>query len=230
MRMSATLEGQYVKQWNDLMTRIIIADDHHLVRKGIKSLLKNQSGLEIVAEASDGLEAAEITEKLKPDVLLLDLSLPRLTGIQVMRRLTSSCKTRILVLTMHSDSLNMREALAAGATGYVLKDCKMEELMNAIQTVTKGMPYIMNRLSHAATDTPLGTRPAIPNRCEALTSRERLVLEHAAVGLSNREIAEKLFISPRTAESHRSNIMKKLKLSNQTELVRFAIRERVITP
>jgi two-component system response regulator NreC len=209
------------------MTRIIIADDHHLVRKGIKSLLKHQTSLEIIGEAGDGIEAAELVEKLKPDVLLLDLSLPRLTGMEVIRRLNSSSKTRILVLTMHNDSLNMTDALSAGAFGYILKDCKEEELMVAIKSVMNGVPYVTSELRRIAMDKAIGREP-VTHPCGSLTNRERLVLEHAAIGLSNREIGQKLFISSRTVESHRAKIMKKLNLSNQSELVRFAIRERVI--
>lgn len=214
------------------MTRIVIAEDHHLVRKGIKSLLSDQATIEIVGEAANGFEAAELTEKLKPDVLLLDLSLPRLSGVSVIRRLTGKSKTRILVLTMHADNLNMREALGAGALGYVLKDSRLEELMSAIEAVSKGVPFIAQKMRDSAMKSAMEglLRPATRSEdpCQVLTPRERLVLSEAALGLSNSEIAEKLFISPRTVESHRAKIMKKLNLSHQTDLVRFAIREKVI--
>jgi two-component system response regulator NreC len=211
------------------MTRLILAEDHLLVRKGIKALLADDSQLKIIGEASDGFEAAELCEKLKPDVLLLDLSLPRLHGLAVIRRLAASSKTPILVLTMHADGLNVREALAAGALGYVLKDCSPEELISAIQSVMKGDPFVTPKLRRTAMDAIIKPRAAQSDPCSILTARERLVLQHAAAGMTNAEVAQKLFISSRTVESHRANLMKKLQLSNQTDLVRFAIRERILT-
>jgi DNA-binding NarL/FixJ family response regulator len=210
------------------MIRLIVAEDHLLVRKGIAALLRDQAGIKIIAEACDGFDAAEMTEKLKPDVLLLDLSLPRLHGLSVIRRLAPASKTRILVLSAHADGLNVREALAAGALGYVLKESSPEELLEAINSVVKGEPFICPKLRRTAMDAVLKPRGAQTDPCCALTGRERVVLEHAATGLTNAEIGEKLFISSRTVESHRANVMKKLHLSNQTDLVRFSIREKIV--
>jgi len=210
------------------MTRLILAEDHLLVRKGIVSLLANEPGMKVVAEAADGFEAAEMTESLQPDVLLLDLSLPRLSGLSVIRRLAPNSKTRILVLTMHADGLNVREALSSGALGYVLKDSSPEELVTAIKTVIKGDPFVTPKLRRTAMDSVLRPKSNQTDPCSVLTSRERTVLEFAASGMTNAEVGQKLFISSRTVESHRANVMKKLHLANQTDLVRFAIREKVV--
>jgi len=200
------------------------------VRKGILALLADAPGMQVIAEAKDGFEAAELTERLKPDVLLLDLSLPRLHGISVIRRLLPSTKTKILVLSVHDDGLNVTEALSAGALGYVLKDCSPDELVLGICSVIRGEPFISSQLRRTAMDAILKPKASQIHPCNVLTPRERIVLEHAAHGMTNAEIAAKLFISSRTVETHRANLMKKLNLSHQTELVRFAIRQNIISP
>jgi two-component system response regulator NreC len=210
------------------MTKIILADDHHLVRKGIRSLLGSDKSLEVIAEAGDGMEAAELTEKHKPDVLLLDLSLPRLDGISVIRRISESTGTKTIVLSVHADSLNVRDSLAAGAMGYIVKDSSPDDLVMGIESVMRGDPFISPSLRRMTLDAVLKPKASEAEPCNILTPRERLVLENAARGMSNANIAEKLFISTRTVESHRSNLMKKLNLESQTELVRFAIRQGII--
>jgi DNA-binding NarL/FixJ family response regulator len=212
------------------MIRLILAEDHLMVRKGIAALLAKEPEMKIVGEAADGFEAAEMTEKLQPDVLLLDLSLPRLSGLSVIRRLAlgPNSKTRILALTMHSDDLNVREALASGAQGYVLKESSPEELVTAVKTVVKGEPFVTPKLRRTVMDAVLRPKFSQTDPCSVLTSRERAVLEFAASGMTNAEVGRKLFISPRTVESHRANVMKKLHLANQTDLVRFAIREKIV--
>lgn len=212
----------------ELKTRIVIADDHHLVRKGLKSLLTSESAFELVGEAGDGLEAVELTEKLKPNVLLLDLAMPRMHGLEVIRRVRSSTRTQVVVCSMHCDEPYVAEALRAGAAGYVLKDGTPDELIGAITAVSKGEHFLTPRIKKSALAAALGSSAKPDDPYYDLTERERVVLQHAAEGFSNAEIGQKLFISSRTVESHRANLMKKLNLTCQTDLVRYAIRRKII--
>jgi DNA-binding NarL/FixJ family response regulator len=212
------------------MVKVIIAEDHNLVRKGLSALLANESNVQLVGEAADGLEAVQLTEKLKPDVLLLDLGLPRMHGLEVIRRVRDGQqKTQVIVVSMHSDEPYVAEALRAGASGYVLKDGSPNELMGAIGSVSKGTHYLSPRIRKTALHAALGANIRDNDPYQDLTERERVVLQHAAEGFSNAEIGQKLFISSRTVESHRANLMKKLNLTCQTDLVRFAIRRKIIT-
>ena len=212
-----------------LQIRIVLAEDHHLVRKGLKSLLAKERDFDVVGEASDGLEALQMTEKLKPDVLLLDLAMPRMHGLEVIRRVRVSTPTHVVVCSMHSDEPYVAEALRAGAGAYVLKDGTPEELVGAINAVSKGDHFLTPRIKKNALAAALGSSSRPDDPLSHLTERERVVLQHAAEGLSNLEIGQKLFISSRTVESHRANLMKKLNLTCQTDLVRFAIRRKIIT-
>jgi DNA-binding NarL/FixJ family response regulator len=210
--------------------RIVLAEDHHLVRKGLKSLLTHENDFNVVGEAGDGLEALQITEKLKPDVLLLDLVMPRMHGLEVIRRVRASTPTHVVVCSMHSDEPYISEALRAGATAYVPKDGTTEELVGAISAVAKGEHFLTPRIKKSALAAALGAANRQDDPYNDLTERERVVLQHAAEGFSNAEIGQKLFISSRTVETHRANLMKKLNLTCQTDLVRFAIRRRIIAP
>jgi DNA-binding NarL/FixJ family response regulator len=212
------------------MVKVIVAEDHKLVRKGLTALLANESNVELVGEAADGLEAVRLTEKLKPDVLLLDLGLPRMHGLEVIRRVRDGQqKTQVIVVSMHSDEPYVAEALRAGAAGYVLKDGSPDELMGAIALVSKGSHFLSPSIRKTALHAALGANVRDNDPYQDLTERERVVLQHAAEGYSNAEIGQKLFISSRTVESHRANLMKKLNLTCQTDLVRFAIRRKIIT-
>lgn len=212
------------------MVRIIVADDHNLVRKGLTSMLEREPNLQLVGEAADGLEALQLTEKLNPDVLLLDLGMPRMHGLEVIRRVRSGAKkTSVIVVSMHSDEPYVAEALRAGASGYILKDGSPEELTGAINAVSKGEHYLSPRIKKCALYAALGASPRDNDSYHDLTQRERVVLQHAAEGFSNAEIGQKLFISSRTVESHRANLMKKLSLTCQTDLVRYAIRRKIIS-
>lgn len=213
----------------ELKIRIVIAEDHHLVRKGLKSLLANESGFELVGEAGDGLEAVELTEKLKPNVLLLDLAMPRMHGLEVIRRVRTCTATNVVVCSMHSDEPYVAEALRAGASGYVLKDGTPDELIGAINAVSKGEHFLTQRIKKSALAAALGSSAKPDDPYYDLTERERVVLQHAAEGFSNAEIGQKLFISSRTVESHRANLMRKLNLTCQTDLVRYAIRRKIIS-
>ncbi|HVU33150.1 MAG TPA: response regulator transcription factor [Opitutaceae bacterium] len=213
------------------MNTAIIADDHEIVRHGVRGILENEGGCRVVAEASDGLTAAQLVEKHKPAILVLDLNMPRLHGLEVLRQVrVTSPHTRVIVLSMHSDEPYVIEALRAGAMAYLLKGSESQDITRALKEVLAGRRYLSASLSEWAINA-LMTKPADDSDpLHGLTQRERMVLQLAAEGHSNAEVAEKLFISPRTAETHRTNLLRKLGLQTQTDLVRFAIRKGLISP
>jgi DNA-binding NarL/FixJ family response regulator len=213
------------------MTTIVLAEDHHIVRQGLKSMLAEVKSFRLLGEAGDGITAVELVVKHQPNVLVLDLMIPRLHGLEVVRRLSQEqSATRILVLSMNAEEPYVVEALRSGALGYVLKDCATSNLVEAIQTVARGKRYLSPALAERAVDALFQDRgkPGL-DPYDTLTERERLVLQLAAEGQGNPDVAQKLFISPRTAESHRANLMRKLGLRSQTDLVRYAIRKKIIS-
>jgi two-component system, NarL family, response regulator NreC len=209
--------------------RIALAEDHKLVREGLKALLVREAGFQIVGEAGDGVEAIKLVEREKPDVLLLDLRLPRLHGLEVLRQLRSHKGTHVVVVSMHADEPYVVEALRNGVKGYVLKDSPPSEMIQAIRAAADGGQFISPPLTQIALNTML-RRKSQGTQKDILTKRERLVLELAAEGKSNQEIADKLFISRRTAEAHRAHLMKKLGLKSQTDLVMYGIRKGITAP
>lgn len=213
------------------MITVALAEDHHLVRQGFKLVLAAETDMKLVGEAADGLAAVELVEKQKPNVLLLDLMIPRLHGLEVIRRVHKEHpETRVIILSMHADEPYVMEALRNGASGYVLKDCTGGDLVQAVRAVAAGRRYLSPMLAERAI-TGYVERPGESDLdvYETLTNRERLVLQLAAEGKTSAEIATALFISPRTAETHRANLMRKLSLRSQTDLVRFAIRRGIIS-
>jgi DNA-binding NarL/FixJ family response regulator len=211
------------------MTTLVVADDHTLVRDGLKSLLKTDPTLKTVGEASDGLQAVKLVENLKPDLLILDLMLPRLHGLEVLRQLRRFKSTRALVVSVHAESPYVFEAFQNGAAGYILKDSTSNELLTAIRMVIGGQRFLSPSLTDVAMNAYLKKMEGVLGDIYAsLSSRERVVLQLAAEGNSSAQIGRQLFISPRTVETHRTNLMKKLSLRSQTELVRFAIRKKII--
>jgi len=201
-----------------------------MVREGLKHLLAAETDLKLVGEAGDGMRAVELVEKLKPQILLLDLMIPRLHGLEVIRQLRHQNDTKIIVVSMHSDEPYVIEALKTGAVGYVLKDSPPSELIEAIHAVAKGNLFISPVLKGRALSASLRKISGGPlHDGDNLTNRERLVLQMAAEGNSSSMIASKLFLSPRTVESHRGSLMKKLGLKTQTDLVRYAIRKKIIS-
>ncbi|MDO8542528.1 MAG: response regulator transcription factor [Opitutaceae bacterium] len=213
------------------MTTAIIADDHDIVRRGLRGILESEGSCQVVAEAADGLAAAQLVEKHRPNVLILDLNMPRLHGMEVLRQTrTSSPHTRVIVLSMHNDEPYVIEALRAGAMAYILKGSESAEISHALKEVLAGRRFLSATLSEWAINALVSKPPDESDPLQALTPRERMVLQLAAEGHNNSEIAEKLFISPRTAESHRTNLLRKLGLQTQTDLVRFAIRKGLILP
>jgi two-component system, NarL family, response regulator NreC len=213
------------------MTTIILADDHPIVRRGLRSVLEAEKDFKLIGEAGDGLEAVRMVENLQPDILITDMMMPGLTGLEVTRQVKHRVpKTKIIILSMHASESYVLEALRNGANGYVLKDTVSEELVEAIRDVIAGRRYLSSQLSERAIETYILKAESTPeDSYGSLTTREREVLKLAAEGSTNNEIAERLFISPRTAETHRANLMKKLALSNHTELIRYAIRRGVLS-
>jgi DNA-binding NarL/FixJ family response regulator len=213
------------------MITAIIADDHEIVRHGLRGILEQDGTCRVVAEAADGLAAAQLVEKHKPSVLVLDLNMPRLHGIEVLRQTrTSSPHTKVIVLSMHNDEPYVIEALRAGAMAYILKGSESQEINRALHEVLAGRRFLSATLSEWAINALVSQPADNADPLHSLTQRERMVLQLAAEGHSNTEIAEKLFISPRTAETHRTNLLRKLGLQSQTDLVRFSIRKGLITP
>lgn len=213
------------------MITVIIADDHDIVRRGVRSILEADPGYRVLAEVADGLAAIQAVEKHKPTLLFVDLSMPRLHGIEVVRQTRSvSPHTRVIVLSMHNDEPYVIEALRAGAAAYILKGSESAEIARALAEVNAGRRYLSGQLSEWAINALATKSVDAADPLASLSPREREVLQLAAEGLGNPEIAEKLFISPRTAETHRANLMRKLGLQNATDLVRFAIRKGLIQP
>ena len=204
------------------MARIVVADDHIVLREGVKSLLDSVEGWEVVAQASNGFEVLSHVEAYQPDILVLDLSMPTLGGIETLSRLKKhSSTTSVLVLSAREDDISVREAIGAGAKAYVPKTADADELIFAIKAVLKGQAYLSPSICGSVVGDPNsgGESPLA-----VLSSREREVMKLLAEGRPNREVAKLLHISPRTIDSHRSNIMKKLSVSSNAELVQLALR------
>jgi DNA-binding NarL/FixJ family response regulator len=206
--------------------RILLADDHAVVRQGFKAILGAQADMEIVGEAGNGREAVELAEKLRPDVAVMDVAMPELNGIEATRRMNEVApRTRVLALSMHKDSVYVREILRAGARGYLLKDQIDSDLLAAVRAIARGEGY----LSPAVSDAVLNDyRKHVSDPIDLLTSREREVLQMIAEGKTNKEIATVLALSVYTVDAHRGRIMEKLNLHSVNELVRFAVRNGLV--
>jgi DNA-binding NarL/FixJ family response regulator len=204
---------------------ILVADDHQVVRLGLRALLEAEADFKVVGEASDGLEAKTLVERLKPDVLVVDLMMPNLNGLEVARQVGHlSPNTKVIVLSMQASESYVLAALRSGVAGYVLKQSNMADLVRAVRDVLGGQSYLSPELSQRAIDAyRQKAEQAASDPYDTLTPREREVLQLAAEGHTSAEIAEKLVISQRTVEMHRSNLMRKLGLSSQTDLVRYAV-------
>jgi two-component system response regulator NreC len=212
------------------MIKIALADDHHIVRQGLRALLEAEPDFTVVGEAGDGLEGLELAERLSPDVLVVDLMMPGLNGLDVTRQLSKSRpRTRIVVLSMYSNEAYVLEAFTNGASAYVLKDSRPSDLLQAVREVAAGRQYLSPPLSDTAIESYKEKALAARlERHETLTIREREVLHLAAEGHTSTQIAARLGISSRTAEAHRSNLMHKLGLHTQADLIRYALRKGII--
>jgi two-component system response regulator NreC len=209
----------------------LLADDHIIVLQGVKALLESEPDFRIVGEASSGEEAIEKSDKLKPDVLVLDLGMPDIQGREIVRQIHANHpKTRIVILSMHSKEAYVADALNSGAIGYVLKGSQSEDLVQAIRLAVKGIRYLSPPLSEQSIDDYVQkTADQTLDLYETLTNRERQILFLAASGRSNNSAARQLSISPRTVEVHRAKVMSKLGLHNQAELILFAVQHGIIT-
>jgi DNA-binding NarL/FixJ family response regulator len=212
--------------------RIVLAEDHVLVRQGIRVLLEREPGFSVVGETSDGLEVADIVERTKPDVLVLDLMMPGLGGLDVAREVARRApRTRSVILSMHASEAFVIQALRRGAAAYVLKDRSAAELVHAIREVLAGRRHLSPPLSDKAVDEYVARgRDGEVDVYQLLTTRERQVLHLAAEGLSNPAIGARLGISPRTAQTHRAHIMEKLGLRTRRDLIVHAIHHGLLPP
>lgn len=211
------------------MTTIMLADDHTILRQGLRTLLEKE--FEVIAETGDGLEVVNLAEKLQPEILVLDLMMPGLNGIDASHEINRrSPKTRIVILSMHSDEAYVVEALRNGVSGYVLKGSDTAELVHAIRECAAGRHYLSPPLSERVIQGYVQKfeSSSMIDPYETLTPRERQVLHLAAEGLGNPDIATRLSISTRTAETHRANLMNKLNLHSQAELIRYTIRKGIL--
>jgi DNA-binding NarL/FixJ family response regulator len=208
--------------------RILIADDHGIVRAGVKLLLERQPGLEVVAEAADGIEAVEQALVARPDLCILDVGMPRLTGLQAAREIRAQLPdARVLMLSMHDDEHYLFEALKAGASGYVLKREADQDLVEAVRAVGRGEAFLTNAAERSIIREWMADRggPRVP-----LTTREEEVVKLIAEAHTNAQIAALLHLSEKTVESHRANVLRKLGMRDRVELVRYAIRRGLIEP
>jgi two-component system response regulator NreC len=210
--------------------RILIADDHTIVRDGIRSLFEDEPDLEVIGEAEDGRSAVQLTNQLEPDVVIMDIAMPLLNGLEATRQIKrNKSNVKVLVLTMHDNEEYIRQVLASGAAGYVLKDTAAKELIGAIRAVYKGESILSPAITRLVIEDYLRWGDVqTKDATNGLTSREREVLQLIAEGYKNKEIAEILSISIKTVQAHRSNLMNKLDLHNRGELIKYAIQKKII--
>ena len=212
--------------------RVILAEDHTIVRQGLRSLLEQSDDIEVIAEAEDGREAVSKTEQLKPDIVLMDISMPILNGIEATRQIKKKFPDiKVLILTMHTTEEYISQILHAGASGYLVKKSAHHELLSAIKAIQKGHSYLSPLVSKKVVDEYLQkTKDDIKqDRYEKLTTREREVLQLIAEGKANKEIADLLFLSIKTVETHKAHLMEKLNLHTTTDLIKYAIQKGIIS-
>ena len=212
--------------------RIVIVDDHAVVRRGVRSLLESHPGWKVTAEAATGREAVEIVRRLQPHVVVMDLSLPELNGLDATRQIVKeSPDVEVLVLTMHHSEQLARDVLQAGARGYLLKSDADQSLLSAVESLRQHKPFLTSTVTEFVLDNYIrrgDLREDVPR--DAITPREREIVQLLAEGNSNKETAAALGVSVKTIEAHRANIMRKLRLKSVTDLVRYAIRNKIVQP
>lgn len=212
--------------------RVVLAEDQSIVREGLRFLLNSKPDLEVVGEAADGQQAVDLVEQLQPDIVVLDINMPKLNGLEAARRIhTTFPNIGLLILTIYDNTEFFFEAIQAGAAGYILKSGKADDLIDALRIVARGEAYIPPRLAQELVKHQRSiTVPEKDSGYSSLSEREREVLAGIAQGLSNRELAERLFISPSTLQTHRTHILEKLGLNGTVDLVRYAVRIGLIEP
>ena len=214
--------------------RLLVADDHEIVRKGLRSILEAQSGWKVVGEASDGREAVTKAKELKPDVTVLDIGMPSLNGLEATRQmLKNDASARVLILTMHDSDPLIKEVLDAGARGYLLKSDASRDLVTAVEAVRRNKTFFTAKVAQMVLDGYLDKKPKSPDPetpRTRLTPRQREIVLLLAEGKSSKEVAVALGLSVKTAETHRANIMRRLECHSISELVRYAVRNEIIQP
>jgi DNA-binding NarL/FixJ family response regulator len=208
--------------------RIVIADDHELVRKGLAAVIAEVGPWKVVAEAGNGRQAVELVSAHKPDLAILDLTMPELNGLEATRQiLASEPQTRVLILTAHESEQLIREVLGAGAQGYVLKSDAGRTLVGAVEALLEGRTFFTSKVARMVLEGYL-RNPTAAETIPTLSAREREIVQLLAEGRSNKDVARKLDISVKTAETHRSNIMRKMQFDSLSDLVRYAVRNKII--
>lgn len=208
-------------------TRILLAEDHKIVRDGLRTLIDSEPGMEVIAEAEDGRSAVRLAQELSPDVIIMDIAMPDMNGIDATRVIIhENPKVKVIALSMYSDRRFVSGMLEAGASGYLLKDCAFEELVRAIRSVMSNQTYLSPKIAGIVVNRYIGKSPRTESSVFTnLTQREREVLQVLAEGMTTKEIAYHLNVSVKTVETHRRNIMEKLNIHSISELVKYAIRE-----
>jgi DNA-binding NarL/FixJ family response regulator len=212
--------------------RVVVADDHTIIRSGLRLLLERQAGVEVVGEAADGRATVEVAEATEPDIVMLDIAMPNLNGIEAARQIAAKLpKTGVIILSMHSDEGYVLKALKAGARGYLLKDSAESDIINAIIAVSHGKAYFSPEISRMLVDDYVQQlrQRGVDDSYELLTGREREILQLLAEGKSNKDVSALLNLSPYTVETHRGNILQKLNLHSLPELILYAVRKGVIS-
>jgi two-component system, NarL family, response regulator NreC len=215
-----------------MKTRILLADDHGVVRKGLRFLLESEPDLEVVGEAADGCQAVEMAAELEPNVIVMDIGMPRLNGIDATTQIVRAHPhTAVVILSVHSDETYLVRTLSAGAKGYLLKDSAEEDLVRAIRSVSEGKPFFSPAIAKTLLDdyVRMLQQSGVSDSYELLTDREKQVLQLLAQGKTNKDVATLLELSPYTVETHRTRIMQKLNLHNTAEIVLYAVRKKLVS-
>lgn len=209
--------------------RVLVADDHEIVRKGIRSLIEEREGWEVCGEASDGRDAVVKAQSLEPDIVILDISMPLLNGLEATRQIRKNRPTsQVLILSMHETEQVIQQVLEAGAMGYLFKSDAGRDLVGAIEALERNKTFFTSKVAQLVLDTFVGKRPLSESGTTALTAREREVVQLLAEGKSSKEIAVALDLTVKTAETHRSNLMRKLGLHSVSELVLYAVQNNIV--